>query len=101
MDWKTGLRQALEEFAHHKLRTMLTLLGMIFGVGAVISMLAIGKGAERQALGMIDALGLRNVIVEAIPQPEERLTEIREESLGLTRSHEFEEARGCTETLTP
>ncbi len=84
MDWMTGIQQALEEFAHHKVRTLVTLLGMIFGVGAVISMLAIGKGAERQALGMIDALGLRNVIVEAIPQAEERLTEIREESLGLT-----------------
>ena len=83
MDWKTGLRQALEEFAHHKLRTLLTLLGMIFGVGAVISMLAIGKGAESQALEMIDSLGLRNVIVQAEVHSDERLREIREDSLGL------------------
>ena len=39
MDWGTGIQQALDEFTHHKLRTLLTLLGMIFGVGAVISML--------------------------------------------------------------
>jgi putative ABC transport system permease protein len=85
MDWRTGIRQALEEFAHHKLRTMLTLLGMIFGVGAVISMLSIGKGGEQEALKLIDALGLRNVVVESVPPPEERLKEQREESLGLTR----------------
>ncbi len=84
MDWQTGIRQALDEFLHHKLRTALTLLGMIFGVGAVISMLSIGAGAEREALRMIDSLGLRNVIVEAIPQPEERLRELREDSLGLS-----------------
>ncbi|MDQ7008550.1 MAG: ABC transporter permease [Acidobacteriota bacterium] len=83
MDWGTGIRQAVEEFAHHKLRTALTLLGMIFGVGAVISMLSIGQGARRQALEMIDSLGLRNIIIEAIPQPEERLKEVREDSLGL------------------
>jgi putative ABC transport system permease protein len=83
MDWKTGVTEALEEFTHHKLRTLLTLLGMIFGVGAVISMLAIGEGAEREALTMIDSLGLRNVIVRALPQPEDRLREIREDSLGL------------------
>ena len=83
MDWRTGVTEALEEFAHHKLRTLLTLLGMIFGVGAVISMLAIGEGAEREALTMIDSLGLRNVIVRAVPQPEDRLREIREDSLGL------------------
>ena len=84
MDWRTGVKQAFEEFAHHKLRTSLTLLGMVFGVGAVISMLAIGEGAQKQALKMIDSLGLRNLIVEAIPQPEERLKEVREDSLGLT-----------------
>ncbi|RMG42515.1 MAG: FtsX-like permease family protein [Acidobacteria bacterium] len=85
MDWRTGFEQAFAEFARHKLRTTLTMLGMIFGVGAVVSMLAIGEGAEREALRIIDALGLRNIIVEAVPQPEERLQEIREQSLGLNR----------------
>jgi putative ABC transport system permease protein len=84
MDWRTGVRQAFDEFGHHKLRTTLTLLGMIFGVGAVIGMLSIGEGAEREALSLIDALGLRNVIVEAVDQPEERLKELRKDSLGLS-----------------
>ena len=75
---------ALAEMAAHKLRTLLTLLGMIFGVGAVIAMLNIGEGAERQALKMIDSMGLRNLIVESKKFADDELREVRQESLGLT-----------------
>jgi len=75
---------ALAEMASHKLRTLLTLLGMIFGVGAVIAMLNIGEGAERQALKMIDSMGLRNLIVEGKQFADDELNEVRKESLGLT-----------------
>jgi len=63
--FKPLIVDALKEMAAHKLRTLLTLLGMIFGVGAVIAMLNIGEGAERQALKLIDSMGLRNLIVES------------------------------------
>ncbi|MDU0352707.1 ABC transporter permease [Paraglaciecola aquimarina] len=75
---------ALAEMAAHKLRTLLTLLGMIFGVGAVIAMLNIGEGAEQQALKMIDSMGLRNLIVESKTFADDELKDIRQESLGLT-----------------
>ena len=75
---------ALSEMAAHKLRTLLTLLGMIFGVGAVIAMLNIGEGAERQALKMIDSMGLRNLIIEVKSFADDELKEIRQESQGLT-----------------
>lgn len=74
---------ALQELLAQKLRTFLTLLGMIFGVGAVIAMLNIGKGAEQEALKMIGSMGLQNLIVESIPYTSEELKDIREESLGL------------------
>ena len=77
------IQDALTELASHKMRTLLTLLGMIFGVGAVIAMLNIGEGAERQALKMIDSMGLRNIIIEAREYSDEELKEIRQESLGL------------------
>ncbi len=83
-EWTNDLSQAIEELATHKLRTLLTLLGMIFGVGAVIAMLSVGEGAEREALRVIDTMGLRNIIVKAKPQPPDLLTEIREESMGLS-----------------
>ena len=74
---------ALHELLAQKLRTFLTLLGMIFGVGAVIAMLNIGKGAEQEALKMIGSMGLQNLIVEAKTYTSEELKDIREESLGL------------------
>lgn len=77
---------ALQELSAQKLRTFLTLLGMIFGVGAVIAMLNIGEGAEREALKLIDSMGVNNIIVESKVYDSAELTEIREESLGLTMS---------------
>ncbi len=79
-----GLEDVIEELWHHKLRTLLTLLGMIFGVGAVIAMLSIGEGAEQEAIQLIDSMGLRNVIVNAKALDKEELLEIRERSAGLS-----------------
>ena len=61
MTFGESFESALTNLAVHKLRSALTMLGMIFGVGAVIAMLSIGAGAEKQALEMIERLGLRNV----------------------------------------
>jgi len=84
MDFRGSFFQALSEMAHHKLRTLLTLLGMVFGVGAVIAMLSIGEGAQREALQLIDSMGLRNLLVQAKTFDRETLKEVREDSLGLT-----------------
>ncbi|USD36012.1 ABC transporter permease [Ferrimonas sp. SCSIO 43195] len=83
MGW-SEIRQALGQMVHHKLRTGLTLLGMIFGVGAVIAMLSIGEGAEREALSMIESMGLRNVVVESRPSEGEARKSVREHSVGLS-----------------
>jgi putative ABC transport system permease protein len=79
-----ALRSACESLAAHKLRSALTMLGMIFGVGAVIAMLAIGAGAERQALVMVERLGLRNVLVRAKTFKDDELREIRRKSPGVS-----------------
>ena len=49
----------------HKLRTLLTMLGMIFGVGAVVAMLSITAGAQAEMMSYIDLLGVNNIIIEA------------------------------------
>ena len=59
------LRIGLQGIVEHKLRSFLTMLGIIFGVAAVIAMLAIGEGARRQTLAQIQALGLNNIIVQS------------------------------------
>ncbi len=55
----------LENLRLHKLRSLLTMLGMIFGVAAVVAMLSIGAGAQQKVMAFIQQLGVRNLIVEA------------------------------------
>jgi putative ABC transport system permease protein len=86
---------ALGQLKQHKLRTSLTLLGMVFGVGAVIAMLSIGEGAKQEAMRMIESMGLRNLLVQSREFDQETLREIREKSVGLSRS----DVRAMRETL--
>jgi putative ABC transport system permease protein len=74
---------ALSNLGRRKLRSFLTMLGMIFGVGAVIAMLSIGAGAERESLRIIENFGIRNIIIQAKEFKAEELKQIRTESLGL------------------
>src|SRR5688500_11316577 len=84
MEQRETFTSAFGNLATHKLRTGLTMLGMIFGVGAVIAMLSIGAGAEQKALEAIGRLGLRNVIVKAKEVKPEDRQEIRKKSLGVS-----------------
>ncbi len=79
-----AIRSALADLAAHKLRSALTMLGMIFGVGAVIAMLSIGAGAERQAMEMIERMGLRNILVRSKSFKPDELEEVRKKSLGVS-----------------
>jgi len=54
----------------HKVRSLLTMLGIVFGVGSVIAMLAVGEGASRKAGESIARLGSSNVILESVEPPE-------------------------------
>jgi len=75
---------ALGNLAARKLRTALTMLGMVFGVGAVIAMLSIGAGGEQKALEAIGRLGLQNVLVKAKEVKPEDRQELRKKSLGVS-----------------
>ena len=57
---------AFEAILANKLKSVLTALGIIFGVGAVISMLAIGTGAQQEILDQIKMVGVNNIIIEPI-----------------------------------
>ncbi len=59
------LYMGLSSLMVHKLRSLLTMLGMIFGVGAVVAMLSITAGAQKEMISFIDLLGVNNIIVEA------------------------------------
>ncbi len=65
---------AIESILNNKLKSMLTALGIIFGVAAVISMLAIGNGARQEILDQIKMVGVNNIVivpVEAIAEAED------------------------------
>lgn len=69
----------------HKLRSLLTMLGMIFGVGAVVSMLSITEGAKEELIRYIDLLGVNNIIVEASEAVDrDTLLAVRQLSPGLS-----------------
>ncbi len=59
------LLMGLSSLVAHKLRSLLTMLGMIFGVGAVVAMLSITAGAQKEMMSFIDQLGVNNIIIEA------------------------------------
>ena len=65
LDFLPELTQGFDNLRAHKLRSILTMFGMIFGVAAVIAMLSIGAGAQQQVVAFIEQLGVRNIIVEA------------------------------------
>jgi putative ABC transport system permease protein len=62
---------ALEGLRHNRLRAALTSLGILFGVASVITMLAIGKGAEQEILQQMVLLGANNIMVTPLVQQTE------------------------------
>jgi putative ABC transport system permease protein len=85
--WLPDLRMGLENLLAHRLRSLLTMLGMIFGVAAVVTMLSIGAGARQKVMALIEQMGVHNLIVEAKETTEwQAHTKIRKISPGLTLS---------------
>ena len=66
-----NVRLGIKNLLLHKLRSSLTMLGVVFGVGSVIAMLAVGEGASKEALEQIRRLGSQNVIITAMKPIEE------------------------------
>jgi putative ABC transport system permease protein len=66
-----GIIEALESIVSNKLRSSLTILGIVIGVGAVIAMLAIGNGAQASITGEISGIGVNLIFVFRGNQQEE------------------------------
>jgi putative ABC transport system permease protein len=65
------IRLAMKSLLLHKLRSGLTMLGIVFGVFSVIAMLAIGEGASAQAQRQVLELGATNIIVVSVKPPDD------------------------------
>src|SRR5262245_6210495 len=66
MIWWHTVKLGAKNLLLHKLRSVLTVLGVILGVSSVIAMLAIGEGSKREALEQIRRLGASNVIIRSV-----------------------------------
>ena len=83
--WLPDLQLGLQNLLVHRLRTALTMLGMIFGVAAVVSMLSIGAGARQRVMALIEQMGVHNLIVEAKETLDwQAVRKVRQISPGLT-----------------
>jgi len=88
----------IENLLLHKLRSFLTMLGVVFGVGSVVAMLAVGEGASKEALEQIRKLGSNNIIITAVKSVEEETTGTTQSFMsiyGLT----YEDHRRLSETM--
>lgn len=77
MQYEENIRVAITGLTDHKFRSFLTMLGIIFGVASVISMLSIGEGAKRQAIAKYQDLGVNNIIIRDKQLTDQELEEVR------------------------
>lgn len=66
MNYAEVITAGVRSILAHKLRSSLSILGIVFGVAAVIAMLSIGEGARQEAVEQIKLMGINNVTVRAV-----------------------------------
>jgi putative ABC transport system permease protein len=66
------LKLGVNSLLRHLLRSVLTMLGIVFGVGAVVAMLAVGEGASYESQQRIKRLGSDNIIIKSVKPPEDQ-----------------------------
>lgn len=66
MKWGKITQESWRALHRHKLRSLLSMLGIVFAIIAVVAMLAIGEGAKRETLEQIESLGTNNIIVRQL-----------------------------------
>jgi putative ABC transport system permease protein len=104
MQIEENLQVAANGLIEHKVRSLLTMLGIIFGVAAVIAMLSIGEGAKREAIAKYKDLGVNNIIIRDKNLNEKQLEEMRAKfSQGLTiaQANAIKEIISSVEDVAP
>ena len=86
---KSNFSEAYWFIKTNKVRTFLTALGIIFGVASVITMLAIGNGAEKEILAQLELVGVNNIVVTPTPDEENEDASEIDENASKTESKRF------------
>ncbi len=77
MQIEENVRIAVNSLREHKSRSLLTMLGIIFGTASVIAMISIGEGAKKQAMAKYQDLGVNNIIIRDKDLTESDLEQVR------------------------
>ena len=72
------LRYASRSLWQHRLRALLSVLGIVCGVSSFVAMICVGEGAKRETLAQIEQLGTSNVLVRASTMSSEQMVEARQ-----------------------
>jgi putative ABC transport system permease protein len=94
-------RVALRSLLLHKLRSLLSVLGVVCGVTAVVAMISIGEGAKQETIRRIEQLGTNNIYIKAVALTDNQEAKARERlSRGLTLSDLQRISAGCAAAVT-
>jgi putative ABC transport system permease protein len=94
-----NVRLGIENLLLHKLRSFLTMLGVVFGVGSVVAMLSVGEGASKKALDDIRRLGSTNIIISAVKPVQQEYT-VTTQSMMSVYGLTYEDYRRIAESFT-
>jgi len=104
MQFEENINVALNGLRDHRLRSFLTMLGIIFGVASVIAMLSIGEGAKKEAIAKYKDLGVDNIIIREKNFTDEQLEEIRakfSQGLSMEDANSIEQIVPMVEDVAP
>lgn len=97
---KRSVRLGVRSLWLHRLRSLLTALGIVFGVCSVIAMLAIGEGASYEAQEQIKNLGSQNIIVHSVKPPdEEKVSDHASQSIVLQYGLTYQDVKRIHATI--
>ncbi|MBF0198425.1 MAG: ABC transporter permease [Planctomycetes bacterium] len=89
---------AWRDLVRKKTRSFLTALGVIFGIASVVSMMAVGEGAQNQILDQIKGMGLNNIVIKSV-KPKEETKQSSQHSWIQSYGLKFKDAQCLKETL--
>jgi len=98
----SNFSEAFRVIKTNKVRTFLTALGIIFGVAAVITMLAIGSGAEKEILSQLELVGVNNIVISPIPDAgeEDESEDENNESKSFSKGLDILDANSMIENIS-
>lgn len=96
---KRILRLGIKSLWLHKLRSVLTVLGIVFGVCSVIAMLAIGEGASHEAQEQIKELGSQNIIIKSVKPPQDESVSGQQGSFAIEYGLTYSDAERMNSTI--